>query len=332
MKFYLGSYTRFGGPGVALCELCGDEMRLLATDPLPDATYVVLNKAQDRLFAVSSCTIKGEPGGSVASYDVSGGQLIRISHQNTSGADPCFPCLSPDERFLYTANYGVGSISVFPVENGVIGAEIQWIAHQGSGPNPERQLAPHAHQVTFIPGENRLCAVDLGTDEVVVYAQDAETGLLKPHDRLNVPGGLGPRHLCYGANHMAYLVHEIESQVSALRRENDQWLLKQTLPTLPAPDSSSTAAAIRLHGNRLYVSNRGYHSIAVYTLGTDGLLTLEAIEPTYDDFPRDFDFVDDHRLIIAHQKGTVGLYQRLGEKPLSTLDVHGAVCVCIQRL
>ena len=61
MRFYLGTYTRLGGPGVACCELRGDNgMRVLSSACLENPTYAIANARHDRLFCVSSAPASGE--------------------------------------------------------------------------------------------------------------------------------------------------------------------------------------------------------------------------------------------------------------------------------
>ena len=238
-------------------------------------------------------------------------------------------CLSPDERFLYLANYVSGSVSVFPVEEGGrLGALLQLVQHEGHGPNAGRQQGPHAHQVVFLPQENALCCVDLGADALFTYAQDRDTGRLSLNDRFSLPAGYGPRHLAKGEGNLFYLAHELESAVSVLRRENGQWTLLETHSTLPAPQASNTVAAVRVFEGRVMVSNRGHDSIAVFAIEGERLRPL-GIFPTPGPVPRDFYPLKDGRVLIAHQEGDVTL-ARLAEDgfiPLSHLDVRGAVCV-----
>ncbi len=337
MRFFIGSYTRLHGPGVGLCALENGALSLLASDPLPNATYVILNRARDRLFAISSDPVEASGGGSAASYAVEDGALRLLSRQDVTGSGPCHLCLSPDERFLYTTNYFSGSVSVLPVDGeGVIGPIRQLVQHEGHSAHPTRQTGPHAHQVTFLPDTNLLCAVDLGLDALLTYAQDPKAGLLTPHDRLDVPPGLGPRHLVHGESGAAWLAHEIGSAVSLLRRMPGGWRVEQTLSTLPEVYAGvNTASAIRRtpDGQRIAVSNRGHDSLAVYAIGADSRLTLERILPTGDALPRDFDFIDDTTLLIGHQDGALTLagLRPDGIVPLDTLPLHGVVCVCIER-
>ena len=334
MRFYLGSYTRLGGPGVAVCELNGDAMRLLYTDALPNSTYVILNRAGTRLFAVCSDAVGSTPGGSVASYALDlPHPLPRLSQENAGAVGPCHLCLSADERFLYTANYHSGSISVFPVsETGAILPRIQLIQHEGSGPDPKRQAGPHAHQVTFLPFTNTLCCADLGLDALMLYDADPVTGLLTYSRRIPLTPASGPRHVCYG-NGQTYVVHEMGGIVTVL----DEALRPlQVLPTLPVGwRGESTAAAIRLtpDGNTLIASNRGHDSLAFYRRDCHGIWSLEAIRRTPYAIPRDFNVLPDGRLIIAHQEGAVVLAKVNGNalETISELDVKAAVCVTLGK-
>ena len=335
MKFFVGDYTRLGGPGVGLCELEGHTLRLLETAPeLADPTYVILSADQKTLYATSSSPADGEDFGSVAAYDISDGHLRYVSQQSTSGLSACHLTLSADERFLYVANYVTGSIAVFPVSGAQISPHIQLIEHEGHGPNPARQERAHAHFVAFDPEDNQLLyAVDLGIDAVMIYRQDPETGLLTAHQRVDVPAGLGPRHLIFHGADMMYVAHELGGAVSAFRRSSMGWTLMQTLPTLPDDwQGENTVAAIRIHASRLFVSNRGHDSLAVYKIASSGELALEGIYSTLGRTPRDFIILPDGRLLVSHQdSGDIRLFE-LGASGLAqigeTLPFAGAVCLC----
>ncbi|NOH35987.1 beta-propeller fold lactonase family protein [Vibrio chagasii] len=49
----------------------------------------------------------------------------------------------------------------------------------GSGPNPERQDAPHAHMVLSHPSQQHLFGVDLGADRVFSWQLDQDRGSLR---------------------------------------------------------------------------------------------------------------------------------------------------------
>ena len=340
MKFLVGNYTRLGGPGVALCELKGTALCLLDSNPvIEDPIYVILSADQKTVYVSGS----DENGGAVAAFDLSEGSLRFVSKQPTFGNAACHLTLSPDERYLYVANYVTGNLAVFPVDGTAIGACIQLIQHEGCGPFPGRQECAHLHFVSFDPEDNHLLyAVDLGMDAVMIYRQDPETGLLTAQARIDAEAGLGPRHLIFhGADNM-YLAHELGNMVSAYKRTNAGWELIHTLPTLPADwQGASTVAAIRIQNGRLYVSNRGHDSLAVYEITAGDALSPVGIYPTMGRTPRDFQLLPDGRILVAHQdSGDVSLLtfdantagpsgDGCGLKQLcDPLPLPGAVCIC----
>lgn len=335
MKFYIGSYTKMDGPGVGVCQLENDTLSLLQNDPLPNATYVILNRSQDRLFAICSDPLQASEGGSVASYALSGGQLRLISRSDVYGSGPCHLCLDAQEKFLYTANYFTGSVSAFAVaEDGTLSECLQHERHQGHSVHPVRQEGPHAHQVTFIPGTNLLCCVDLGLDQLIVYEQNPETGLLTRYSESPIPAGEGPRHLLYASNGLTYLACEVGNSAAVLRWNGKTFDVLQLLSTLPEGwTEKNTASAIRMTSDekQLLISNRGHDSIAVYNVQADGLLSLQGIYKTGDLFPRDFNLVDDSTLLIGHQNGalTLAKLEENGIRQIASLDVKGCVCITL---
>jgi len=134
-----------------------------------------------------------------------------LGQQSTGGAAPCHLALSPDGRWLVTANYTSGSVSVHPVHgDGSLGARTDLVEHRGHhGPQADRQDGPHAHQVVFVDGGLLVC--DLGLDAVVGYHLD--DGRLTEVARSAMPAGSGPRHLVLDGV-TAYVLGELSSTVT----------------------------------------------------------------------------------------------------------------------
>lgn len=320
MEFFVGTLTREGGGGVLRCQLQEGRIGLEETLFLTDPNYVI--SCGDRLFSVSS-DAQGEYRGCVNEIDISGEMRV-LAQEETAGNAPCFLCTSPDGRYLYCPNYGTGSIAVFPIEGG-LKPRIQLVVHSGAGPHPTRQTAPHVHQALFIPGTQYLCACDLGTDEIVVYLADEETGLLARHSVLHLHGG--PRHLAFAGEHLAYVCHELSNEVTVLRIEDGVLTPIKTLSTLPE-EMTNLASAVRLSRNerKLYVSNRGHGSIAVFDVDRTAAMAPAGYLAA-GVYPRDFILLEGDGILIADQRFGLRVIKGSGVETCAYPHV-GAVCVC----
>ena len=196
MDFLIGTLTRMGGAGIGRVRLENDRLRLLWTNgSLTDPNWQSLGP-NGRIFSVSS-DMPEPMRGCVNELKISETGMDVISRQATEGNGPCALSFSADGRSLLCANYGTGSLTVFPLTQKGIGPCRQRIQHEGRGPHPTRQAGPHIHQVTRIPTlPCSFCVVDLGIDALVVYHQ-AEDGSLSERYRISVPAGQGPRHMAY---------------------------------------------------------------------------------------------------------------------------------------
>ncbi len=140
----------------------------------------------------------GKPAVIAWQMDKATGSLTEINHQAAGGNGPCFVTVSHDGRSLAVANYGSGSVALYPLSaTGAIEPSASVIQHKGSGPMKQRQSEPHAHSVRFSADDSKLLAADLGTDDVFVY--DIMDGQLRDSElkSLRVKAGSGPRHFVF---------------------------------------------------------------------------------------------------------------------------------------
>jgi len=321
MRFYTGSYTRMGGPGVGVCRWENGQLSMVnAYHDLNDTTFVILSHDQRTLYAVGSLPETGESA--AASYRVAGDSLELLSCRAAAGKAACHQAESADGHFLYVANYLTGSVSVFPVDDGVLGERIQLVEHTGCGPNTARQECAHTHQCTFRPGTNELFVCDLGIDKVMVYDQNTETGLLSLKEEIAMPGGMGPRHLVFADADHFYVTGELDNVVRYVVNDKG-WKIIGEMSTLPAEwKGENTSAAIRLHEGALWVSNRGHDSLCKIKLGKNGEMLSNSWTFTGGKIPRDFMFVPDG-ILFAHQGGG-GVIASTG----ASIPMDGAVCIC----
>ena len=270
-----GTYAREGGPG--LVPLVASPSGWVAGPPLDairNASFGVRASANGIRYLLDE-----QEKGLLGVYDRG---LAHLGDFSTLGADPCHAALSPDGGLLAVANYSSGSVAVWRIDRATgrpIG-EAHLAVHSGGGPNHARQAGPHAHWVGFAMGGKLLHAVDLGADAIFAHVLDPRSGeILSSSLAYRAPAGSGPRHLArHPRLRIAYLVSELANTVTILEaRPDGTFAAKGSVSTLPTEFSgTSTAAhiAVNKSGTRLYVSNRGHDSIAVFAIGPDGGLTL----------------------------------------------------------
>jgi 6-phosphogluconolactonase len=274
-------------------------------------SFLVAHPTGRRLYTVSETAIQREGApGAVWAWDMTQApdRLPPLNHQASGGDWPCHLTLDAAGRWLLVANYASGTVGVLPVgADGTLGALADCVQHQGRGPHPTRQEGPHAHATAFTPDGRFVVVTDLGSDALLVYAFDSAAGRLHPHARVPTHAGAGPRHLAFhpdGAR--LYVSNELDNSVTVYDYDAARGRLhaQQTLATLPRADTTSTVAhiAVAPGGERVYVSNRGDDSVAIFDVGADGQLTRVAVQPCGGRWPRHFALAPGGRfLLVANQ-------------------------------
>jgi 6-phosphogluconolactonase len=232
-------------------------------------------------------------------------------------------------------------VGVLPIlTDGALGEMTNLVQHHGSGPYVGRQEGPHAHSAIFTPDHLFAIVADLGIDELLVYAFDSQAGHLHMHTRATTRPGAGPRHMVFHPNgRYLYVANELDNTVGVYEYDAARGELheRQVIKTLPpnAPESYVADIHISPAGDRLYVSNRGHESIAIFQIEADGRLPLVAILPCGGRFPRNFALSLDSRfLLVANQhSGELVVLSAQDDTKLfgaiiARAAVSGASCVC----
>lgn len=236
---------------------------------------------------------------------------------STQGKEACH--ILVDGEDIYCANYSSGSVIKMPD---------MLVRHHGNGPNPERQEMAHPHFVGLTPDGDYVCVADLGTDSIYLY--DREMNL---HSRFRCPQGHGVRHLAFSRDgKYLFAVNELVSGVSVYAYHAGELEQLDTQSCVPANFFGETyAGAIRIHGNEVYVSNRGHDSIAIMKY-EDETLYLESWFPCGGSYPRDFQFTGEF-LVSANQLGdsvTVFDLQK-DHHEVARLEMKAPLCVCVKE-
>lgn len=310
MRYWLvftGSYTpaeREGVETLLFDSAQGTLERIAGFSGVANSSYLAFDERRYVLYAVSEY---GEGEVAALRVDRATGRLEEINRQPSHGGSPCYVCIEPDGSRVYVANYMGGNASVYPVrgDGGLMSAS-DTVRHAGSGPRKDRQEAPHAHSINNDPSGKYRIVCDLGIDRLMIYRTSPD-GKFEPAGAINTEPGGGPRHLAFHPSlPMLYLLEELSSTVSVYTfdAETASGKLLQTVPMLPAGYTGANLAAdIHLEpgGRYLYASNRGHDSLAVYSVGPDGMLTFIGHAPT-GRTPRNFAPVPDGRhLLVAAQ-------------------------------
>jgi len=142
----------------------------------PNPTFLCVDKTKQFLYANHELKMfKGIDCGGVSAFkiDVDTGALKKLNSQIAGGTDAAHVNVTPDNKYVLTANFMSGSTTVYPRnEDGSVGMMTCFLQHKGSSADPHRQVGPHAHQITFDPTGKRVLVPDLGTDEIVIYDFD----------------------------------------------------------------------------------------------------------------------------------------------------------------
>jgi 6-phosphogluconolactonase len=231
--------------------------------------------------------------------EASTGVLTQLNAVPAEGGAPCFISLDRTGQWVLTANYVGGNVAIFPVhEEGRLGPASQVVQHTGSGADPDRQTAPHAHSFQVDPQNRYALAADLGIDQVRIYPFDARSGRLDTSSVrvVSTPPGTGPRHLDFHPNgEYVYVIGELNGTVTVYEYDAEAGRMNavQTVSTVPEDfDGAARSADIHVHpsGDFLYASNRGdANDIVHYTIDeTTGRLTVAGRQQQSIRWPRNF--------------------------------------------
>lgn len=351
-RVYFGTYTGKSSKGIYRCELD------LATGKLSEPTlageavnpsFLSIAPNQKFLYAVGELSdVNGKKGGAVSAFAIDGatGDLKMLNQQSSVGAGPCHITVDRTGKTALVANYGGGSAAALPIQaDGKLGEATSFVQHKGSSINPGNQAGPHAHSINVDTANRFAVVADLGIDKVLVYRLDPDKGTITANDppSASVEAGSGPRHFAFHPNgKYAYVINEIKLTVTAFQYDADKGVLtpQQTLTTLPngvTDRKGMSTAEVQVHpsGKFLYGSNRGHHSIAIFSIDSaTGKLTAVGHQGQGIKTPRNFGIdPTGNYLLVANQDGdsvtVFRIHQTTGqlESTGSTVTVGSPVCV-----
>ena len=251
-----------------------------------------------------------------SSFQEKGNRIAPTAGPLQTGADPCFLMLFDEGRYLLTADYSGGSISVFPVSEGQLQERADLLEFEGSGPVKGRQESSHIHQIRQVPqiedieGE-WLLASDLGADAIrMIYVSRISSmkhgeSIMPVHiSDIPCPAGSGPRHMEFSKDgRILYCIAELSGEVLVYDITSADGAPAFTLRQRILADEVNAGGSADIHihpsGKWLYTSHRlDNDGISTFSITEDG--TLEKIGYTRTArHPRNFMITEDGRHLIA---------------------------------
>lgn len=306
-KMYLlvGSYATPEEEGIKVYEwnpVEGEATYVSALKGISNPSYQVVSADGERVYSV------GEDEGDTStahalSFDKTKGELTLMNTQLTQGGAPCYINLSPDEKYVITANYMGGNISVIPLEtSGRLMENVQTFSFEGTGTDKERQSQPHLHCVEFTPDGKFLLANDLGTDQIHVFPLTSDGTLDKQNVlAVKLEPASGPRHICFSQDgRFAYLINELSGKVTAMSYDGKALHSIQYIEADTVGARGSADIHLSPDGKFLYASNRlKADGIAVFSVHpTEGTLNKVGYQLT-GIHPRNFIISPDGRFLLV---------------------------------
>ncbi|HVX06713.1 lactonase family protein [Humibacter sp.] len=300
---FVGSFTApKGARGEGLTTLSaapeGAVLRLVGVDRGGCPAYLVQHPTLDRLYAASEL-----PDGTIDTYAVEPDGSTRLIAQTATGSSPAHIALGVVDgtTFLFTSHYFGGCFAVHRVDDDGTVGELLDLVDRRPAAGPGRTA--RAHCAVFAPDGRFVYGTDLGTDQVLTYAIDAETGKITEVAAASTPADAGPRHLALHPDGRLFVSAELGGLVMTFRTSTDgklEWVgdrpsLAHRSPAGPAGDPvrPQPSEIVLSHGGRfLHVGNRRVGMISTFEVEDDDLRHI-ADTPTGGRTPRHFAVVDD---------------------------------------
>ncbi|CAL9281873.1 lactonase family protein [Streptomyces sp. SudanB52_2052] len=299
---YLGTYTSAegGGEGIGLATYDPATGRITGTGTVPgvgDPSYLAVHPDRRTLYAVDE-----REDGAVTAVRLSDRKIL--GSRSTGGAAPCHLSVHPGGRWLFSANYGSGSVAVHPIDaSGALGERSDLVTHSSPPPGPGQE-GPHAHQIITSPDGGHVLAVDLGTDTVYTYRLDEKAGRLTEVARAQTRPGAGPRHLTFHpGGRYAYVADEVDNTVAVCSYDPASGRVRVGKAQSTGTGSGTSYPAqilVTPNGRYAYLANRGHNSLTRYAIEADGArLRLLDTVPVDGDFPRQIALSPEGTLLFA---------------------------------
>jgi 6-phosphogluconolactonase len=344
---FIGTYTRKTSEGIysyTFNTKTGDFTPLSITKGIDNPSFLAISP--DHRFLYSGGSKKGD---SVHAFAIDK-QTYFLTLLNTQslvgGLGATHLELDKTGKWLFVSNYFNGSFNLLSIEkDGRIAPSKQWTKLEGSSIVKPQQDVSHLHSIMVAPNNTDVFAADLGTDKIMVYRLNPQTGQFTE----GVPpftsskAGSGPRHLDIHPNgRFVYSIQEIDATITGFDYKNGILTPFQTLSTLPSDYTGRKWSAdihISPDGKFLYGSNRAHESLAIFKIDKHtGHLTRVGHQTVNGKTPRNFviDPTGNFLLVANQDSDNIVVFKRNKKTGLLTatgkeIKVSQPVCLKFMR-
>jgi 6-phosphogluconolactonase (cycloisomerase 2 family) len=271
-------------------------------------SYLIVSQDEKNVYSVNETK---EGGVSAFKFDKPTGTLSFINAQDAYGNSPCYINVDSEKRFIVTANYGGGNLSVFPLNQDGSIKPISQNINMNMQNTTDSAPPSRIHTVVFMPDGKSLLATDLGKDSIYRFAiePDAADTFLRqmPERSIALEKGSGPRHLAFHpSGNYLYCINELSGTITVFSHPDDNPVTIQTVVSDTMQTTGRRGSAdihLTSDGRWLYASNRAKtNDIAIFSVDPQtGLLTAAGHQPT-GFHPRNFLIApNDKYLLCANQ-------------------------------
>ncbi|GAB2587693.1 lactonase family protein [Spirosoma areae] len=341
---YIGTYTRKTSEGIYVYRFnakTGDFLPISVAKGVTNPSFLAISPDQRFLYATGGIS----KGDSVRAFsiDKQSHQLTLLNSQATGGTGGAHLAVDKTGKWVIVGNYAGGNLNVLPVNaDGSLGKTTQTIQHEGKSIDPERQTKPYVHSINIAPNNTDVFVPDLGTDKIMTYTLNAQTGQLtagNPPFTAVAPGS-GPRHFTFHPNgRFAYVIQEMGATITGLMYKNGQLVPFQTVNNLPdAYTGRKWSADIHISpdGKFLYGSNRAHESVVIFSVDQKtGQLTLVGYQPVNGKTPRNFaiDPTGNFVLVANQDSDNITIFKRdknTGKLTPTGKEIRISMPVCLK--
>lgn len=297
---YVGSVTEgeVKGKGITVFKVDreGNFNEIQSIEVEKNPGYQVLGKDGKYLYSVHGDFNK------LSSYSI--GEEGKLTHLNTieiGGDNPVHISVRPDGKFLATACFNSGHITVCEINDD---GSLKGVVHEVVAEGRDENSHSFAHQAYWdktgryllVPAQNR----EEGYGQIRVYSLSDDGNDFENVYVYRSREWDEPRHIVFHPNNRyVYLANEKGNTVTYLQFDESDGSIKalQYLPTLPETftgESKAGAIDISKNGKYVLVTNRFHDSVAVFNADKNtGYLKFMYTVPCGGEIPRYAGFIPD---------------------------------------